>query len=171
MVDLTAEFIQSRNIRYLALDFDGVLANHGEVKPLAEAEAWLSQFIQVIPQSHIALLSNKPFTERVVYFQQRFPNIIIISGVLKKPYPEGLNKLVAHFNCAKHELALVDDRLLTGMLAVCIAGVQGVYIEKPYSNYKKRLIAECFFSVIRQAERAWVGWLGKNARTNQSNPS
>ena len=161
ITDLTPDYFRARQIKYIALDFDGVLASHGEAKPLAEAEAWLTQITQSIPESHFALLSNKPFGKRLEYFQKHFPQIVIISGVAKKPYPEGLNRLVEHFNCLKSELALVDDRLLTGMLAVCLAGVQGVYVTKAYQNFKKRPIAESFFWLLRKIERRGIRWLKK----------
>lgn len=159
VTQLTPDYFRSREIKYIALDFDGVLACHGEAKPLAEVEAWLSHITKMMPESHFALLSNKPFTGRLRYFQDRFPNMVLITGVAKKPYPEGLNQLVTHFQCAKNELALVDDRLLTGMLAVCLAGVQGVYIEKAYSNLKENFMVEGFFAILRKSERKWIRWL------------
>ncbi len=159
VTELTPDYFNARGIKYIVLDFDGVLANHGEVKPLAEAEAWLNNITKIIPESHFALLSNKPFAQRLQYFQKRFPNIVVITGVAKKPYPEGLNQLVEHFKCPKNELALVDDRLLTGMLAVCLACVQGIYIEKAYRNRKENLMVEGFFALLRKGEREWIRWL------------
>lgn len=156
---LTPEYFESRHIKYIALDFDGVLANHGAVKPLKEAEDWLIKLTQKIPLSHIAILSNKPFSQRLQYIQKKFPELVVISGVPKKPYPEGLNKLLAHFQCQKNELALVDDRLLTGMLAVCLAGVEGVYISKAYNDFREKPIAESFFALLRKVERSWIRWL------------
>lgn len=159
VTQLTPDYFRSREIKYIALDFDGVLACHGKVRPLTEVEAWLSHLTTEIPASHIALLSNKPFTKRLQYFQDRFPNMVLITGVAKKPYPEGLNQLVTHFQCAKNELVLVDDRLLTGMLAVCLAEVQGVYIEKAYGNLKENFIVESFFALLRKSEKVWIRWL------------
>lgn len=156
---LTPGYFQKRKIQYIALDFDGVLAYHGETQPLQEVEDWLKKITQVIPESHFALLSNKPFSERLSYFQVHFPHMAIISGVAKKPYPEGLNQLIDYFHCEKSELALVDDRLLTGMLAVCLAGTQGIYIRQAYSNIKKRPLAEVFFMLLRKIERLWIRWL------------
>lgn len=156
---LTPGYFQSKKIQYIALDFDGVLANHGETRPWQEAEDWLKKITQVIPESHFALLSNKPFSERLSYFQSHFPQMVIISGVAKKPYPEGLNKLVDYFHCEKNELVLVDDRLLTGMLAVCLAGTQGIYIREACKNIKKRPLAEVFFMLLRKVERTWIRWL------------
>lgn len=156
---LTPDYFQSKKIQYIALDFDGVLANHGETEPLQAVEDWLKKITQIIPESHFALLSNKPFSERLTYFQTHFPQMVIISGVAKKPYPEGLNKLIDYFHCEKSELVLVDDRLLTGMLAVCLAGTQGVYIREAYKNIRKRPLAEGFFMLLRKIERLWIGWL------------
>lgn len=158
---LTPDYFKNKKIQYIALDFDGVLANHGETEPLKEVEQWLKQITQAIPESHFALLSNKPFSERLNYFKTRFPHIVIISGVAKKPYPEGLNRLLDYFHCEKSELALVDDRLLTGMLAVCLAGTQGIYIYEAYKNIKKRPLAEAFFALLRKIERIWIRWLAQ----------
>ncbi len=156
---LTADYFKNKKIQYIALDFDGVLANHGETKPLQEAEDWLKNITRFIPESHFALLSNKPFSERLSYFQTQFPQIVIISGVAKKPYPEGLNKLLDYFHCEKSELVLVDDRLLTGMLAVCLAGTQGIYIREAYKDITKRPLAEVFFILLRKVERLWIRWI------------
>jgi predicted HAD superfamily phosphohydrolase YqeG len=158
---LTPDYFRARHLNYIVLDFDGVLANHGAIKPLPEVEAWLNKMMRIFPASHFALLSNKPFDERLQYFKDHYPNMLVLSGVPKKPYPEGLNQLVKHFSCKKNELVLVDDRLLTGMLAVCLAGVEGVYISNAYKDLSKRPIVEIFFMLLRKFERTWIRWLKK----------
>ncbi|MED7787925.1 HAD family hydrolase [Francisella sp. 19X1-34] len=153
IVDLTPQFLYQKKVKYLALDFDGVLASHGKPEILEEVKLWLDEFVTKFDEGNIFILSNKPTQERLEYFKRYFPKIRFISGVAKKPYPDGLNKIIDTLNCQSQEVALVDDRLLTGCLACFIAGCYPILITKPYvdrDNYTKE---ERFFSFLRYAEQ------------------
>lgn len=153
VVDLTPEFLSEKGINYLALDFDGVLASHGKPEILAEVKQWLDDFVTKFEESNIFVLSNKPTQERLEYFKKYFPKIRFISGVAKKPYPDGLNKIINIINCQPQEIALVDDRLLTGCLACFIAGSYPILITKPYVDRENYTKEEKFFSFLRYWEQ------------------
>lgn len=70
----------------------------------------------------------------------------------KKPYPEGILAIKEHVGCALHEILLVDDRLVTGILAAIIAGIKAVYIVAPMVDVKKNPCRELFFMVLRKIE-------------------
>ncbi|MDE5035872.1 HAD family hydrolase, partial [Francisella tularensis subsp. holarctica] len=72
-----------------------------------------------------------PTEARLKYFNANFPKIRYIAGVAKKPYPDGLNKIIQLVGCQAKELALVDDRLLTCCLACLIAGCYTILITNP----------------------------------------
>ncbi|GAB4221878.1 MAG: haloacid dehalogenase [Francisella sp.] len=153
VINLSENFLKQQGIKYLALDFDGVLASHGKHYMHSDVIVWLKDFIKKFPQDRIFILSNKPTKERLEYFIANFPKIRFIDGVAKKPYPDGLKKIIKEVGCQASELALVDDRLLTGCLACLIAGCYPILVTKPYidtDNYTKE---EKFFKFLRYMEK------------------
>ncbi len=156
VTDLKDNFLHQRQVKCLVLDFDGVLNAHGEPKILPECEAWLKELTQTWPEKNIVILSNKPTEQRLQYFNTHFPQISFCSNVRKKPYPDGLLKIAKQQNILPSELLLVDDRLLTGMLACCLSGSHGLLIKKPYKKFSKRPITEMFFMSLRTMERFFI---------------
>ncbi len=141
----------------LALDFDGVLSPHGNPEPLPEATAWLARCGTVFGEERLFILSNKPSPERIDWFRSRFPGIRFIAGVRKKPYPDGLLTVIREASVRPDEVMLIDDRLLTGVLATCLAGTKIGYINAPYVNIGARPMQEFFFIVVRAVERMLLG--------------
>ncbi|ABI82194.1 HAD family hydrolase [Francisella tularensis] len=153
IINLSAKLLRQQGIKYLALDFDGVLASHGKSEMHPEVMLWFKDFVTEFPADRIFILSNKPTEARLKYFNANFPKIRFIAGVAKKPYPDGLNKIIQLVGCQAKELALVDDRLLTGCLACLIAGCYPILITNPYidtDNYTKE---ERFFKFLRYSEQ------------------
>lgn len=150
-LDLVPQDLIKQGVKILVLDFDGVLASHGELLPAPEIAHWLQNCLQAFPAEQIFLLSNKPLPARVAYFERY--GIRCIAGVQKKPYPEGLLKIQQLAQCQASEILLVDDRLLTGGLAACIAQTQIYYVTRPLIAWGKRPFAESFFMLMRWAER------------------
>lgn len=136
--------LKQQGIEILALDFDGVLAAHGEAYPNQELHNWLNEAINIFGAKNILILSNKPMQKRIAYFKSY--GIEFITEVKKKPYPDGLNKIIALTGKNNQKIMLFDDRLLTGCLAACIAKVPVTYITKPYK-------LTLFFKSLRFLER------------------
>ena len=153
---LDPEALQSSGIKVLALDFDGVLASHGKPVPLPEAVAWMKRCEAVFGGDHIFILSNKPTEGRKKWFAENFPAMRFISGVRKKPYPDGLNKAGELAGVPLNSILMVDDRLLTGCLAALVAGARPCYIRRPYVSFGFRPFAELFFWKLRLMERLFV---------------
>lgn len=156
ILQLDPERLKSSGITALAVDFDGVLAGHGFPEPLPEAVAWLERCETVFGGSRIFILSNKPTDGRRQWFAEQFPAMRFISGVRKKPYPDGLNKTGELAGVPLSSIMMVDDRLLTGCLAALVAGAQPCYIRRPYISFNHRPLAELFFSSVRILERLFV---------------
>lgn len=150
---LSPATLKQQGVRVLVLDFDGVLSAHGELQPTKELHPWLHDAIKQFGSEHIFILSNKPLPSRIAYFKQHFPGVRYISAVKKKPYPDGLKKIITLTGENPEALILVDDRLLTGGLAACIAKVPIIYINRPYIRISKRPIQELFFMSLRFFER------------------
>jgi hypothetical protein len=140
-------------ITALALDFDGVLAPHGFSAPLPEVKEWLARCSEVFGADRIFILSNKPTEARKAWFRDNFPEFRFISGVRKKPYPDGLEKAGELARVPLSAILMVDDRLLTGCLAALIAGARPLYIRRPCISFRHRPLAELFFMLMRAGER------------------
>ena len=148
--------LKERGIAALALDFDGVLAPHGFPAPLPGAEAWLSRCVVEFGGDRIFILSNKPTEARRSWFARKFPAIRFISGVRKKPFPDGLNKIGKLANVPPASILMVDDRLLTGCLAALNAGTLPLYIRCPSVSLRHRPLVESFFMLLRSGERVYI---------------
>ena len=155
LVNISPKTFQQQGIEILILDFDGVLASHGELYPVGELHDWLYNCVEIFGARNIFILSNKPLAERITYFKQHYPGIRYVKEVKKKPYPDGLQKIISLTKKSSKSLMLVDDRLLTGCLAACIADVPVTYINKPYVCISKRPITELFFIFLRFLE-SWL---------------
>lgn len=156
ILQLDPEALRSSGIAVLALDFDGVLANHGAAVPLPEAVEWMKRCEAVFGGDMIFILSNKPTEGRRQWFAENFPAMRFIAGVRKKPYPDGLIKTGELAGAPLSSILMVDDRLLTGCLAALAAGARPCYIRKPYACFSFRPFAELFFRMLRTCERVFV---------------
>lgn len=156
ILKLDPQALYSSGVAALALDFDGVLASHGSPVPLPEAVAWMKRCEAVFGGERIFILSNKPTDGRRRWFAENFPAMRFISGVRKKPYPDGLNRTGELAGVPLHSIMMVDDRLLTGCLAALAAGARPCYIRHPYVSSEHHPLAELFFGLLRRMERTLV---------------
>lgn len=146
----------AHGVQALALDFDGVLAPHAADQPLPEVVDWLERAVAVFGTGRIFILSNRPYGPRVDWFASHFPGIGFVSGVRKKPYPDGLIKTGELASVPLSSILMVDDRLLTGCLSALLAGARPCYIRNPFRSFQFHPCKELFFMVLRWAERCFV---------------
>lgn len=157
--DISNFALDALGVSVLVLDYDAVLAAHGEPQPKPEIIVWLQQFAKIFAPGKIYILSNKPTVIRQEFFIQNFPEIKFIFVKRKKPYPDGLLQIAADAGVMPKSLLLVDDRLCTGILATLIAGTQGIWITKPYVNIMSRPIVETWFIFLRWSEQLIIKYL------------
>ena len=155
VTQITAEQLVQAQVTGLVLDFDGVLAPHGDLAPLPQVVDWLEKLTESFPPDQIFILSNKPMLQRRTWFTTHFPQIHFVSGVRKKPYPDGLQSVVKKSGIPVENLVLVDDRLLTGMLATILAKSQGIWVTRAYCRLSIKNPKELFFFMLRSMEK-WV---------------
>ncbi len=156
LLKLSPIALQQQGIKIPVLDFDGVLAAHGETSPHPQALTWLNQAVTVFGATHIFILSNQASPNRIAFFAKHYPNITFLTGVRKKPHPDGLETVMKITGQPPHALILIDDRLLTGGLAACIADTQFAYILAPYQSFAKRPFSETLFAGLRFLERQGI---------------
>ena len=151
--ELSTRQLEQAGIKALVLDFDGVMAAHGASVPEQAVCDWLRACMAEYPRMKWFILSNNPWEQRRAWFKIHFPSLLFISGVPKKPYPGGLYEAVNQARLAPSEVAIVDDRLLTGVLAAILAGCQPIWVAQPYYNYRAHPLKESFFAMLRALER------------------
>lgn len=156
LLDTEPARLEASGIQALALDFDGVLAPHGADQPLPEVIDWLQRAVAVFGAGKIFILSNRPFGPRVDWFATCFSGIHFVSGVRKKPYPDGLKKTGELASVPLSSILMVDDRLLTGCLSALLAGAQPYYVRNPYVSLRTNVHKELFFYLLRSGERLFV---------------
>ena len=149
---ISEDWLKQQGIRVIVLDFDGVLSSHGEPEPREELFDWLQRCVQYFSVERVFVLTNKPMPERLRYFEQRHAGLKVITGVRKKPYPDGLEQVLELTKVQRQEMLMVDDRLLTGVLAAGICDMQAAYIRKPYTNFRHHPFKESFFLLLRTLE-------------------
>ncbi len=151
ILDLKPEILKAEGIKVLALDYDGVLAPHGEDALDKNIVKWLKEGREVFGANNVFILTNKPTHHRTEMFAAH--GIQLIKAKRKKPYPDGLQQILSQTGISPEELLLIDDRLLTGILAANIVGVQAKWVTKPFINLSKRPLTESFFIALRSLER------------------
>lgn len=156
MQDISRTDLDDRGIKALVLDYDGVLAAHGEASPRPEVMQYLSLYFKNSATLPIYILSNKPTSVRQEFFKKNFPEIIFIKAKRKKPYPDGLQQILMASNLQPRQILLVDDRLCTGVLATAIVGTQAFLVTDPYINLKSRPITETWFIFLRWIEKKLI---------------
>lgn len=157
VLSLDPAMFKELGITTLALDFDGVLAPHGFDAPLPEVREWLCRCVATFGEHGIFILSNKPTVERQVWFSENFPCIRFISGVRKKPLPDGLRRISELAEVPSSSILMVDDRLFTGCLGAIHAGACPCYIRRPFISFSHHTFSELFFFLMRKGERLVVG--------------
>jgi len=140
-------------VKVLVLDFDGVLAADGAHQPLPKVQQWLDHCVRLLGTEQVFILSNQPRAQRLAWFDEQYPGVRFISGVRKKPYPDGLHTIQQQTGVASQAILLIDDRLLTGVLAACIAQTQVMHIREPYVEFWQHPIHEGFFKLLRGVEK------------------
>lgn len=155
---ITPKKLDEAGVAILILDFDGVLAPHGACDLDQETLSWLQGLALVIGEQRLAILTNNPLPKRLAFLKQHFPLIHVVQQVRKKPYPDGILEVVSYRGVERHQVLLVDDRLLTGLLASCLAYSRAWYFYPPKQNYWRHPLKELGFSLLRQGERGLLRW-------------
>lgn len=151
--DLNCPLLKHQGIKILALDMDGVLASYGQNELESNTHLWLKHCIEHWGSANIFIYSNRPNLIRKNYFMKYFPGLGFVEVSRKKPYPDGLYQIMTKTHSKPEEILVVDDRLMTGILASIIVGTKAQWITKPMISLYKRPLTELFFMGLRVLER------------------
>lgn len=158
--DLDFKTLKQDGIQAVVLDFDGVLAPHGEDTLDQQTRVWLQSCLAAFGDERVFILTNRPGYRRWDTMVQAFPGIQFLKAQRKKPYPDGIEDLIEKTQLPRKAVVVIDDRLLTGILAAAQAQVRAFFLIKPKVALRKRPIQEGFFICLRWLDRLVV-WLFK----------
>lgn len=153
---ISLDALKTEEISVIVLDFDGVLAPWGAERPIPEMVTWMDRCVSSLGVEHVFVLSNGPSRTRKEFFLERYPGVGFVSGVRKKPYPDGLHAILETTQVEPQGVLMVDDRLFTGALAACLAGVKVAYVPCPLVNIWLHPVRELFFMALRGLERCLI---------------
>ena len=151
LTDVTPEFLRSRDIRLLMLDFDNTIVPYTTNIPTTKIQQWL----QDMTASDITLcvVSNSR-NDRVQRFCANYGIPCITRA--KKPSIRGIREALAKFGVAPANAAIAGDQIFTDTLGGNRAGVTSILV-KPIHNHnfwlKARHVLEQPFIYIARKRR------------------
>ena len=121
---LTPEFLRSKNIRLLMLDFDNTIVPYTTNEPTAEMESWLRMITESDIQ--VCVVSNSK-RNRVRVFCEKYGIDCITHA--KKPFSKGIRECLAKYDLAPSQCALAGDQIYTDTLGANGVGVKSILVE------------------------------------------
>lgn len=151
LTDLTEEFLLSKGIHLLMMDFDNTIVPYIVDEPTSEMKSWLEKMNA--SRVKIAIVSNTK-SERLIGFCERFHLDYIMRA--HKPSPRGLNECMERFGFAPGESAIVGDQIFTDTIAGNLAGVSSILVKAIHNHkvlFKLRHILEMPFIFMARKRR------------------
>jgi hypothetical protein len=142
-----------KGIQAIILDFDGVLAPHGAIEPLEVVQRWLKEASRHFGRGRLFILSNATCMPRVQNMHAQFPEWYFLQAARKKPFPEGIQEIQDRTGLPSQSIVMIDDRLLTGILAALQTGVCPLWITQPFTCFWRQPFVELWYSSLRFLER------------------
>ena len=124
VTDLTPDFLHSRGIKLLMLDFDNTIVPYTTNEPTKEMAAWLG----MMKNSGIRLcvVSNST-NDRVKIFCKKWDIPCITHS--RKPFPKGIRQCLTQFGYNPENCALAGDQIFTDTLGANGCGVQSILVK------------------------------------------
>lgn len=129
LTDLTEEFLLSKNIRLLMMDFDNTIVPYRVNTPTPKMEAWLRTMNH--SRVKIAIVSNTK-NKRLIDFCESYDLCYIMHA--KKPRPDGLKRCMAQFGFRPEQSAIVGDQIFTDTIAGNLAGVTPILVKAIHNH-------------------------------------
>lgn len=152
IINLSPKALLQQGIKAIIIDFDGVLAAYNEIVLPVAVQEWLQECSKYFGSNNVFILSNKPTLARQQYFAKYFSEVNFVVAQYKKPFPHSIFTIIAATKFLAKEIVVVDDRLLTGILAAIISNTQGCFITKPFVRTHNILWLEKLHTFLRWLE-------------------
>lgn len=155
VLDINSYFCRLFCIKFIMLDFDGVLSSHNDVNFDENVFYWLKFTYEIYGKSSLCVYSNNIFISRIL-FLKKIGIVNTSIGFRKKPYPDFINNVLNNKKLLYHEIILIDDRISTGILAASIAMIRWCLVKNPYLNIKGNFFVELFYIFLRKLENLFL---------------
>lgn len=149
VTDISPEFLRSRGIRLLMLDFDNTIIPYTTNEPTPAVAAWL----ETVKASGISVcvVSNSR-NDRVPVFCEKWGLDCILRS--KKPFPVGIPKCLKKYGIPARDALMVGDQIFTDTLGGNLAGAQTLLV-KPINNHNfwlkaRHLLEQPFIILARK---------------------
>ena len=151
LTDLTPEWLTSRNIRLLMLDFDNTIVPYTTNLPTGEVEAWIA--MMRASSVRLCVVSNSK-RDRVKRFCEAYGLPCITHA--RKPFSKGISECLNRFELSPSVCALVGDQIFTDTLGANCAGLTSILV-KAIDNHnvwlKVRHVLELPFIYLARKRR------------------
>ena len=129
LTDLTPEFLSSRGIQLLMMDFDNTIVPYTTNTPTPLMEQWLRE----MASSHIQLcvVSNSK-RDRVKIFCKKYGIDCITHA--KKPFPRGIRECLEKYQLPGSQAAMVGDQIFTDTLGGNGCGVTTILVKAIHNH-------------------------------------
>lgn len=151
LTDVPPQYLESRGIRLLMLDFDNTMLPYTTNIPPQPLLDWLGSFRGSPVQLCIVSNSKKP---RVKVFSEQY-GVDVIQGA-KKPFSKGIRACLKKYGVSKSEAALCGDQIYTDVLGANCAGVYSILVKSIHNHtfwLKLRHVAEVPFIAMAKGRK------------------
>ena len=151
VTDIRPEWLASRGIRLLMLDFDNTIVPYTTSVPTEKVESWLKEMC--LSDIRLCVVSNSK-RERVKIFCEKYGLDCITHA--KKPFPKGIRECLRRYAVPASQAALVGDQIYTDTLGANGCGVTSILV-KAIDNHnfwlKARHVLELPFIYLARKRR------------------
>lgn len=151
VTQLSPEFLLSKGIRLLMLDFDNTIVPYTTDTPTGEMSAWLERM--KASQVQICVVSNSK-RDRVKKFCAEWDIPCITHA--KKPFSKGIWECLRRFDMRPEDCALAGDQIYTDTLGANGCHVRSILVKAIHNHniwLKLRHIAELPFIAMAKNRR------------------
>lgn len=151
LTDITAEKLNSLNIKLLMLDFDNTIVPYTTDTPTEQMRNWIEAMLHSDIQ--LCVVSNSR-NDRVKHFCKAYGLDCITHA--KKPFSRGIRQCLARYALSPEVCALVGDQIYTDTLGANCAGVCSILVRAIHNHniwLKLRHVAELPFILIAKNRR------------------
>lgn len=123
LTDLTPDFLKSRGIQLLMLDFDNTIVPYTTNVPTEQMETWLQQMNA--SEIQICIVSNSKRDRVPAFCAERGLDCITHA---KKPFSKGISECLTRYGVKPEHAALVGDQIYTDTLGANGTGVTSILV-------------------------------------------
>ena len=151
VADLSPEFLRSKGIKLLMMDFDNTIVPYTTDIPSEQVAHWLQKMQH--SDITICVVSNSRRSRVQDFCRER--GIPCITHA-RKPFAKGIRQCLAQFACSPEQCALVGDQIYTDTLGANCAGVCSILVSAIDNHniwLKLRHVAEMPFILAARNRR------------------